>query len=184
MADILTKEPNLIYAGDTLKFTKSLSDYPATIWTLKYFFLKSGVQITFTASASGNNYIIEIAASTTAAWKVGTYNWIAYVSTLTERHQVGTGTVEIKPNLEALTTGYDARSHVKKVLDAIEALLEGRATADVMSYAIAGISISKMTPEELIKWRDIYKADYLRELKAEKIKQGLNITNNIYVRMP
>src|SRR3990170_3975155 len=105
MADIPTIEPSEIVAGDTLKFKKSLSDYPATTWTLTYYLLKSGTQITFSGTAEG--------------------------------------TIIIKTNLVTQTTGYDARSHVKTVLDALESLLEGKASRDVMNITIGGQSISK-----------------------------------------
>lgn len=188
MSAIPTIEPSEIVAGDTIQWKKSLSSYPAGTWTLKYRLINSAGKFDITAVADGTDHLITITAAISATYTAGTYTWTAYVEKGTEqsleRYTIGTGTLIVKPNLAAQTTGYDNRSHAKKVLDAIEALLAGKATADVMSYTIGGRSISKMPPQELIKWRDIYKAEYLRELKAEKIKQGLDVTNNIYVRMP
>lgn len=92
------------------------------------------------------------------------------------------GQIEILPDLAQATTDSDFRSHVKKVLDAIESLLEGKATADAMSYSIGGRSISKMGPTELLKWRDVYRVEYERELDAEGIAKGLDSRRRIGVR--
>jgi hypothetical protein len=45
------------------------------------------------------------------------------------RHQVGTGTLRILPDL-SLAAAYDPRSWAKRMLDAVEAMLEARATTD------------------------------------------------------
>ena len=182
MADIPTVEPSEIIAGDTLKFQKSLSDYSSSTWTLTYYLLKSGTQITFSASASGTDHLVNVSNTTTAGWAAGIYKWESYISKTGERYKISSGTIEIKPNLAAQTTGYDARSHVKKVLDAIEAVIEGRASRTDLSYTINDRTIQHMGPEELIKWHSHYKKLYMQELQAEKIKQGLTPDSKVLVR--
>jgi hypothetical protein len=68
------------------------------------------------------------------------------------------------------------------VLDALEAVIEGKATSDQLSYSIAGRSISKMSPAEILQWRDLYKTEYQREMDAEKISQGIESPRRIGVR--
>ena len=92
------------------------------------------------------------------------------------------GRIEILPDLTQATSVTDLRSHVKKVLDAIESLLEGKASADILGYSIAGRSISKMNPTELIEWRDLYRVDYQREIDAEKLAKGLDSGRRVGVR--
>ena len=55
------------------------------------------------------------------------------------------------------------------MVDKLESLLEGKADADVSSYAIAGRSLNKLTVEEMLKWRDYYKAEYQREIQEFRI---------------
>jgi hypothetical protein len=74
------------------------------------------------------------------------------------------------------------KAHVEKVLAALEALLEGKATADVMSYSIAGRSLSKFSISELLLWHDKYKAELVQIERAEKLAQGLGHTGTIQVR--
>lgn len=183
--------PATLRAGDTIEWDESVSDYPASDgWTLAFVLTKYGQSlITIAAVADGDNYAITITAAISAAWTSGIYSWQAYVYkeagspvAITEKYTLESGQVQILPNITQATSTTDLRSHAKKVLDAIEALLEGKATADVMSYSIAGRSISKMNPEELIKWRSFYKTEYQRELEAEGIARGEDNPRRIGVR--
>ncbi|MBT9168614.1 MAG: hypothetical protein DDT19_01961 [Syntrophomonadaceae bacterium] len=176
-------EPTVLVAGDTWRWDRNdLSEYPASTWILTYFLLRTGRQIVITATANGNFFRVNVPASVTATYPAGVYNWHAYVSRGVERFKVDEGTLEIKPNYAAQTTGFDARSDVKKILDAIEAALLGRATADQMSYSIGGRSISKIPITELIAFRDRFRIEYQREIDAEKIKNGLGTGKKILVR--
>lgn len=137
--------------------------------------------------ADGADYAITVTPAESRLWVAGKYHWMAYVykeagGLITEKHTLESGQVEILPDLTQATSQTDARSHVKKVLDAIEALLEGKATADALSYSIGGRSISKMSPTELLQWRDLYRVEYQRELDAEGIAKGLDSNKRIGVR--
>ena len=181
--NIPLNEPLTLVAGDTVSWDrKDLSNYPSSVWTLKYYFVKTNEQIIITASANGDYFRVVVAASITTNYPAGIYKWNAYVSKGTERYKVDEGTLEIKTDYAAQTTGYDDRSHIKKTLDAIEAVIEGRATQDHLSYSIAGRSIAKISPEELIRWWSFYKQQYQRELDAEKIRNGLVTSKKILTR--
>ena len=83
---------------------------------------------------------------------------------------VDSGTFKVVKNLAADTS--DPRTHARKVLDALEALIEGKASKDQQSYSIAGRSISRLSPGELLEWRDRYRVEVAAEARAEKIKNG------------
>ena len=55
------------------------------------------------------------------------------------------------------------------MVDKLESLIEGKADSDVSSYAIAGRSLNKLTPDELITWFNYYKAQYQQEIKEFRI---------------
>lgn len=182
MVDIPTQEPEIIIAGDTVKWKKSLSDYKASDgWALKYY-LQGATPITLTASADGDDHLISISAATSSSYTPGTYWWNSYVEKSGERYSIAQGTFLVKENFATLTGAYDGRSHVKKVLDALEATILGKASKDQQSYSIAGRSISRMTVEEIIKWRDVYKRDYQNEMRSEKIARGLDTKSLVRVR--
>lgn len=58
------------------------------------------------------------------------------------------------------------------MVDKIESLLEGRADGDVSSYSIQGRSLTKLSIDELIKWRNYYKKEFLQQEKKERRKNG------------
>jgi len=183
MPDIPEFEPASFEAGTTVQWTKDLSaDYPADAgWALEYTFIHSSSKFTVNATASGKEFAVTIAAATTAAYTVGIYSWIARVSKAGEVFTVDSGHCEVLKNIAAATT-YDHRTHVKKVLDAIEAVIENRASKDQMSYQISGRTLERTPIADLLVLRDRYKADYLRELKAEKIANGFRPGGKILTR--
>jgi hypothetical protein len=163
MLDVPTTEPSSVTAGDTLTWSRSLADYPAsTGWVLAYALVCAGQLITITASASGDEHIVSVAAATSAAYVPGTYAWQATVTKTTERYTVGTGTLTILPNLAAQGGGYDARTHAAKTLAALEAWIESHDMA-VADYQIAGRAMRYISIPDLLKLRDAYKAEVARE---------------------
>ena len=121
-------------------------------------------------------------SSTTANYTAGDYVWYAFItrSADSERVSVDEGRTEIVVNFA--NTNADLRSHAKKVLDAIEAVLENRASQDQMSYSIAGRSLSRMSIDDLMTFRNRYRAEYLREIKLARIKNKQDSGNTIKVR--
>ena len=93
---------------------------------------------------------------------------------------IGTQTWTLKAN-PAVDSG-DTRSHAKKVLDAINAVIEGTATEEQESYQIKDRSLKRRSVSELLELRSFYKAEYARELAEERIAQGLGNPNKIRTR--
>lgn len=175
-------EPAEIIAGDTLTWKKSLSDYPAPTYTLKYRLINAANKYDITAAASGDDHLVTVTAATSAGYAAGIYTWTSWVEKTGERYTISNGTTLIKPNLAAQSAGYDTRSHIKKTLDSIEAAVEGRATRTDLRHMINGREVWHMSPEELIKWHSHYKQLYQQELQAEKIKNGLGTGRKILTR--
>ena len=180
-----TREPSSATAGDTLKWTKSLADYPATAgWVLKYRLINAVAKIDFTAAASGADHAVTVSAATTAAWAAGTYDWQAYVEGgASERHTIGTGRVIIKPNLAAQATGYDARSTARKTLELIDAaMLAHGSKAWTAEYEVAGRRMKFKTPGDFLVFRNKIRAEVAAEEHAERLAAGLSPKSRILVR--
>lgn len=62
-------------------------------------------------------------------------------------------------------------THAQRMLDAIEAALEGRVTADVQSYQISGRSITKIPIAELMTLRKQYMVEVANERVATELEQ-------------
>ena len=178
-----TTEPTLeeygypIIAGDLTTWKREdLTDYPATSYSLSY---KARLEnsgstvISISASADGTNYLVSIAGATTGAYTVGLYHYDAYITktSTSERIRVDYGRFEVIPDLSSSTA--DPRTHAKIVLDAIESVIEGRASQDQMSYSIAGRSLSRMSVDDLLTFRNRYKAEVINEERKLRVKEGL-----------
>lgn len=179
-----------ITAGDTLELSYSNSEYPSStydLWIalrglgLSEIDIKTGTS-GVTITKTGDNFDVVVTAAATAAWLPGAYSYALYVYTTTTRYMVERGTVEIVPDFTAYDATSDTRSHAKTVLDAIEAVIENRATVDQMAYTIAGRSLSRMPVADLLVLRDRYRYEYQRELKAERVAAGLKPGGNVVVR--
>lgn len=187
----LTSIPSKFVAGDTIKWRLTYSDYPATTWQLNIY-LRGPVKKTWAWSseitASGSDFDVDVAASVTAAYPADDDYWLfAYVTDGTQRQQVYSAKLAIKPDLAATTDAYDGRTHAKKMLDAIEATLEGRATREEMSYTVnaGGIQqqVSLLNFDELIKARQFYADVVKSEEAAERIANGTGKSGRqIYTR--
>lgn len=178
-----TTEPGRVTAGDTVTWTKSLSDYPASAgWVLAYTLINSAAKITLTATASGDDHLVTAAAATTANWAAGTYSWMATVTKAAERYTIGQGTLVIAPNLAALTTS-DTRSSARKALDAVNTLLENYGSkAYMQGYEIAGRRMQFSSPGDFLAYRDKLLAEVAREDNAARIAAGFAPRNQLPVR--
>lgn len=174
--NIPTVEPKEIVAGDTIAWDISDTHYPASTYVLTYA-LRGPSVINITAAAAGNDHQIRITAATSLTWvKPGVYWWAAYMTNGLERYLFREGQITIKENLAAITGKiYDGRTHVKKVLDAIEAVLEARATQDQVTMTIRGQQLGRTPLKDLRELRDDYKAKYNAEQgKRTKIVTRFN----------
>jgi hypothetical protein len=172
--------PTKIRKGETVEFSASFSDYLATTYTLTFSLQNASNRYAVNGTADGNTYDITISAATTAGWEVGEYVYTGTVTDGTDTFIVESGTVEILP---AVTVAADRRSFAKRMLDAVEDLLEGRASADVQSYTIAGRSLAKMSVPDLLLLRDGFKSEYQQEVYRDKLLRGDGTNTSVKVRM-
>lgn len=175
-------EPATITAGDSVRWIRSGGCYPAPEYALSYVLICKDRKIEIATTPEGSDHLVSVPAATTTEWMPGVYHWQLYVVKGADRVTVDSGSLRIEPNFASLT-GHDARNHVRKVLDAIEATLEGRATMDQQEYEILGRKLVKIPITDLLAFRDKYKAELRREESAERIAKGLGGRNRILTRI-
>lgn len=177
-AQIPLKEPSEFVAGDTVQWNrKDLSgDYPANGgWTLRYYFYGPKGAIPVDATADGADFSVTISAETSAAFVPGDYKikgFVAHAGNAIRRIIYDNALKITEDPANVSDAGLDNRSHAKVCLDAIEAVLEGRATRSDRSYTIAGRQTEHYTFEDLIKMRDYYAAIVARENQAAAFARG------------
>ncbi len=169
---VLTNIPEKIMAGESVSWKVSLSDFPASAgWGLIYILVKSDDLISIAASADGDDHLVEIDMATSAKYPAGDYSYQAHITNGMERYQVDSGMIKIVADFATQKDGHDPRSHVKKVLDALEAAIEGRASKTQMFQTVGGVQIQHMPLSDQIRLRNKYAAKYRQEqIAAGNIK--------------
>lgn len=130
-----------------------------------------GAPIRVSASVEDGRRIVRVAPAASAVIAPGVYLWAEVLMRPADgaRWTAGDGFVEVMP--DPATSGGDARSTAERILDAIDARIEGRATADCDAYAIEGRSISRTPLEVLMRVRGLY----ARKVNAERGRGGVQL---------
>ncbi len=154
--------PSTLYAGTTWTWDRSYSDYPPATWTATAVIVGTDGKLSLTASTNNGNHRFSATATQTAALPAGTYRVYITVTSGAEVYPVEETTLEVKPNPATVAVG-EFRTHAERMLAAIEAKLEGRADADLESYTIGNRSVSQIPVRELLRLRNIYRAQVYRQ---------------------
>ncbi len=177
---INTQLPPSIIAGDTISWTVYDSDYPATQgWALTYTLISATDRYAVTSTPAGDSHFLTIPAATSATYTAGVYSWRAAFAKSGYRYTTGMGHVTVQPDPAGAA---DLRTHVKRVLDAIEATIEGRAAAGDQELTIDGTRLVNMTALELLSLRAHYLAEYRREQQVDRLLSGKNSGRKIVTR--
>lgn len=173
--------PSKIGAGVTFSATIDAPHYPAPDWELRLI-ARGPSQINLLARPDGENHVLEAAASLTATWQPGNYSFVLRAMLGDDVYQVDAGDFSITPDLATVGEGHDPRAHAQKVLEAIEAVIESRATIDQQSYMIGNRSLQRTPISDLLKLRDKYRAEVAAKKATNKGKGGA-FGRTIKVRM-
>ena len=180
-------EPSEIVVGDYIQWTRDdlASDYPNDEYTATYIARITGggnTEIQLAGTAYNGGFLFTVDSETSGDFVAGYYHWqLEIVKDSTgDRVVVDRGAFTAIVDLDA--GGADPRSHAEIMLTKIESLLEGKADSDVSSYSIAGRSLTKLTPEELITWRNYYRSEVLQMRQKEDIKLGRKSPTTVKVR--
>ena len=148
MHAIPTNEPTELRAGLTWEWRREdLADhFPANGgWALKYWFKKTGAtgaNFSIDATADGAYFAVTVAVATTQALTAGDYTWSAIATKAGVSKEADSGRLKILPRYD-LAGNLDDRTHNRKMLEAIEAVLESRASStqrEMVAYSIGSRS--------------------------------------------
>lgn len=158
--------PAKLSIGDTWSWTSTFTDYPATTWSVTFYFQNKAAEFEVTAAAAGSDHLAAIAAGSTAAFKPGRYHWRARAAAGAVFNTIDEGWLDVVADPSAKSV--DPRSDARRMLDALNATLLGRASSDQLAMTIGGRSLSKIPLPELIAWRDRLTSEVSTEEKGAK----------------
>jgi len=172
--------PRRITVGDTITWDETLDDFPATAsWVVTYNFTSKDAQFVSGHAPVGADHRITIV---TTDLEEGHYDWAKKVTDGTSTHTLERGILDVDPDLSADTTGVDRRSYAAIALEAIEALLKGKATKDQTSYSLNGRALSRYSLDELNDWRAQLRSEVRDERQKARRKSGGKSHANVKAR--
>lgn len=180
-------EPLVIVVGDFLQWKKTqlASDYPPATHSAEYVARVTqggSSEIKLAAVERTNYYLFTVPTATSEDFDPGFYHWQLEITETASGNRIVVERGEFEAVVDLDVNGTDPRTHAEIMLDKIEALLEGRADGDMSSYSIAGRSITKMTPEELLTWRDYYRREVAIYRRRNAIARGRKGAATILMR--
>lgn len=181
----LVAMPAQIVQGTTVSFIKTLRDYDPSLFILRYH-LRGPAQLDVEATDNGDgSFLVQFVASSgdpLTPLPDGKYFYQAYaqdVSNSSDRRFVENGNVEVLVDLALVTTAYDGRSKAEIMVEAIDAVLQKKASTDQASYTIGQRTLVRIPPDQLLKWRDYYQGIVNAEVMAKRISEGKSPFTNI-----
>lgn len=182
-----TQEPLEVVVGDFIQWRRTDlgADYPNDEYTATYIARITGggaSEIQLTGAAYGNDYLFSVSSTVSADFTPGYYHWQLEMvrDSDGERIVVERGTFTAVVDLDVNAT--DPRTHAEIMVDKIEAVLQNRADADVANYSINGRSLVKLSIDDLLKWRDYYRAELTMEKRKERVRRGKSTGATVKVR--
>jgi hypothetical protein len=180
MSNALGSLPPQLQAGDTWSWTEASATYPGPAWSLSYVLLSDAVRLTIAAvwSVDGAHVFAKTAAQSVLI-APGAYAWTE-IATHTDgrRTTLGQGLVTILADPLTLPLP-GVRSHARRMLAAIDACLEGRASEgdlDLVATAVGtsgGTRSSQFDLGQLIATRRYYSALVAGENATDQRAAGI-----------
>lgn len=180
-------EPLEVVVGDFLQWKRSdlVSDYPSSTYSAEYVARITGGgsnEIKLAGVGSADYYLFTVDSGTSADFEPGYYHWQLEITQTSSGNRivVDQGDFTAIPDLD--DNQADPRIHAEKMITKIETILEGKADSDVSNYSIAGRSISKMSFDELLAARDLYRRELVEHERKALLKRGKSNGATIKVR--
>lgn len=180
-------EPLEIVVDDFLQWKRSdlVQDYPLASYSAQYVARITGggnTEVILPATETGGTYLFTVSSATSADFVPGFYHWQLEVIQTSTTNRIVVDRGEFTAIVDLDINGSDPRSHAQIMIGKIESILQGKADSDVGSYSIAGRSLTKMSFAELMDARDIYKAEFNREVIKDRVRRGKSTGATVKVR--
>jgi hypothetical protein len=191
--EVPANEPTELTLGETWQWRRTdLADYLASDgWSLKYYFRNATNYFNLVADTYDTDayQVLESPSDQAALSPVpaaGKYDWHAYVEkgvgAALERRKVDEGVLTVVPNFTTAAV-LDQRTHARKVLDAIRAVLENRATLDQEEMTIGSRSLKRTPLKDLLGLEKEYAARVRTEENREAVANGAAPKNRVTFKL-
>lgn len=178
-----TKEPKTLLTGRRWAWVREdVSEvYPTTDYTLKYVFVDpaNGNKRAITAAKTNSKHVVEANSAETTLFSEAEY--LVSVEVVRDSDQEAVVIDELCIDVKKDRDGRS--SHAYKVLMAVRALIEGKASQDQAAISINGRSLQRFSPQEWTKIEAEYSARWEREKEKLALANGRKSKKRTTIRM-
>lgn len=114
-------------------------------------------------TADGDYFVFTAPATETSDWAAGEYWYAVRATSSGDVKQLEGGQVSVLPDIANAAEGFNGSTHAERVLAAIEAVIEKRATMDQERYRINNRELYRTPIADLLKLRNTYRDEVNRE---------------------
>jgi hypothetical protein len=163
-----------LVAGDAWNWRVIPEPPLASDATLKYFLRgRTAQKLDMPGTVGADGSVTFAATSADTLGLVGELTWsLCLFDASNNRTELARGTVTVIADIQSAGDSFDGRTWNKRMLDAITAVLEGRATRVEKLYQIAGRHIELIPASELLQLKGDLQSAYDRELVASGQKRS------------
>lgn len=173
--------PTLITAGDSLSLTITTDFSAADGFTIDVNFTgPAGTATTYnysTTTVDDHTFLLKVLPAVTATYEEGHYVYALVATDQTDEYTIESGTLEVLLRSDLIGSG-DFRTHARKVLDAIEAVIEGRATHDQENQTLGDRTIGRTPINDLLRLQKYYENKVAAEAGSSRNKVRLTMRAN------
>lgn len=155
--------PARITAGLTFAAHVVRPAMPAPEWSV-YAILRGPMAININAVPNGQNHVFRVSAGETGNWLAGDYVYTVRAQIGQDVHEIEAGRLTVAPDIQQLQAGHNALEWTEQALQAVEAVILGRATTGQEQYRINNRELRYTPLPELMKLRAMLR----RELDQQR----------------
>jgi hypothetical protein len=169
--ETIDNTPSNIIANTTVEWSMSPSYKPADGFTIECHLAGASALIITGTSVDGDTVSFKINPADTATWAAGIafYQYVA-IKGSDKYVFIDAGQLEVKKLITSAPV--DNRSLAKRIVDAIDAVMEGKATADQAAYQIGNRQLTRIPLPDLMRVREYYARIVAAEDRNRQITKG------------
>lgn len=172
--------PNKLTAGLSVSFLFFDPDHLSDEWSASIHLRSASSKIDIDAESEGDSYRFKASASQSSSWVAGQYSAVVRLARGDEVLEVWNDRIEVYPDIAALDT-YDTRTANERMLEAIRATIERRATKDQVKLSHDGKSLERTPLADLMKLEVLYQKRVSSDRRKSSGKGFLRI-NKVRMR--
>ncbi len=162
----MIKFPRTFTAGDVLSWAFSLPEYSADDgWSAEVRIAGPANNLVVPTVGTGTEYTAEITQAVTDQLNAERAEVFVIVTDGSQKITCYRQAITVRPDPRG--DSYDPRTHEAKTLDAIQALLEKKATKDQQTLTHDGQSLARYTFDQLISLEKLYRRRVAKQRRLE-----------------